>query len=102
MQLNVSYLWALNCRVYVHVSKIIMKHKLNDRSWKEVLMSYEDSNQWNIYNFRTKRVHLSRDVRFDEKNNYYEHDSAFSECLKKEKENDEIEMSEIWTEEEDQ
>ena len=102
MQSDVSYLQALNCRIYVHVSKIIMKHKLNDKSWKEVLMNYEDLNQWNIYNFRTKRVHLSRDVRFDEMSNYYEHDSAFFECLKEEKEDDKIEMSEIWTEEKDQ
>ena len=65
-------------------------------------MSYEDLNQWNIYNLRTKRVYLSRDVRFNEKSNYYEHDSASSECLKKEKKDDEIEMNEIWTEEEDQ
>ena len=95
MQSDVSYLRTLNCRIYVHVSKIIMKHKLNDRSWKEILMNYEDSNQWNIYNLRTKRVHLSRDVRFNEKSNYYEHDSALSECLKEEKEDDEIEMNEI-------
>ena len=102
VQSDVSYLRALNCKIDVHVSKIIMRHKLNDRSWKEILMSYEDSNQWNIYNLRTKRVHLSRDVRFDEKSNYYEHDSASSECLKEEKKDNEIEISEIWTEEEDQ
>ena len=71
-----------------------MKHKLNNKLWKEVLMNYEDLNQWNIYNLKTKRVHLSRDVRFDEKNNYYEHDSTLSECLKEEKENDKIKMNE--------
>ena len=65
-------------------------------------MSYEDLNQWNIYNSKTKRVNLLRDVRFDEKSNYYEHDSAFSEYWKEEKKDDEIEISEIWTEEEDQ
>ena len=58
-------------------------------------MSYKDLNQSNIYNFRTKRVHLLRDIRFDEKSNYYEHDSTFSECLKKEKKDDKIEMNEI-------
>ena len=62
---------------------------------KKVLMSYKDLNQWNIYNFKTKRVYLSRDVRFDQKSNYYEHDSASSEYLKKEKEDDKIEMNEI-------
>ena len=102
VQSNVFYLRILNCKIYVHVSKIIMRHKLNNKLWKEILMSYEDLNQWNIYNFRTKRVQILRDVRFDEKSNYYEHDSAFSEYLEKEKEDDKIEMNEIWTEEEDQ
>ena len=102
MQLNVFYLRTLNCKVYIHVSKIIMKHKLNDRSWKEVLMNYEDLNQWNLYNSRTKRVHLLKDVWFDEKSNYYKHNSASFECLKEKKEDDEIEMNEIWTKEEDQ
>ena len=72
-----------------------MKHKLNNKSWKEILMSYEDSNQWNIYNSKTKRIHLSRNVRFDKKSNYYEHDSALFECLKKEEKNDEVEISKI-------
>ena len=40
-----------------------------------------------------------KDVRFDEKNNYYELDSASSECLKKEKK-DEVEENEIWTKKE--
>ena len=102
VQSDVFYLQALNCKVYVHVSKIIMKHKLNDKLWKEVLVSYEDLNQWNIYNLRTKRVHLSKDVRFDKKNNYDKHNLSSSECLKRKEENDEIEINEIWTEEEDQ
>ena len=41
-----------------------------------------------------KRIHLSKNVRFHEKSNYYELDSAFSKCLKKEKE-DEVEEDEI-------
>ena len=65
-------------------------------------MSYEDLNQWNIYNSRTKRIHLLKNVRFNEKSSYYKHNSAFSKCLEKEKEDNEVEMSEIWTEEEDQ
>ena len=64
-------------------------------------MNYEGSNQWNIYNSKTKRIHLTRNVRFDEKNNYYKFDSASLECLKKKKEN-EIKKNEIWTKKENQ
>ena len=65
-------------------------------------MSYENSNQWNVYNFKTKRIHLSKNVRFDEKNNYYELDSAFSKCLEEKEKKDEIEKNEIWTKKENQ
>ena len=95
VQSDVFYSRVLNCRIYVHVLKIIMKYKLNDWLWKEVLVNYEDLNQWKIYNSRTKRVHLLRNVRFNEKNSYYEHNSASSECLEEKKKDDKIEMNEI-------
>ena len=41
---NVSHLRALDCRVYVHVSKTIMRHKFDDKSWKDVLIEYESTN----------------------------------------------------------
>ena len=100
VQSNVFHLKTLSCRIYVYVSKIIIKHKLNDRSWKEILMNYEGSNQWNVYNFKMKRIHLSKNVWFDEKNNYYELNSTLSKYLKKEKK-DEIEKDEIWTKKKD-
>ena len=44
VQSDVFHLKTLNCKVYIYVLKIIIKHKLNDRSWKEILMSYESLN----------------------------------------------------------
>ena len=71
VQSDVSHLRVLECRFYMHVSKIFMRHKLDDRSWKRILVEYDETNQWKIYNLKTKRIHLSRDVRFDEKHRRY-------------------------------
>jgi hypothetical protein len=92
---DVSNLRALGCRSYVHVPKTTMRHKFDDRSWKSVLVGYGGLNQWKIYNPRTKRVHLSRDVRFDEKASYYTPDLAAPECTKNDF--DEENMGHIWT-----
>ena len=96
---DVSNLRALNCRCYVHVLNISGKHKFDDRFWKEVLVGYEGHNQWKIYNLLNKKVHTSRDVRFDEKESYYETDSSPPQCIIEESE--EEEMKQIWIESED-
>ena len=98
---DVSNLRALGCRCYVHVLKTSGRHKFDDRSWKEVLVDYEGHNQWKIYNFLDKKVHTSRDVRFDEKGSYYEADSSPPQCIIEEPEEEE-EMGQIWTESEDE
>ena len=69
---NVSNFRALDCKVYTHISKTIKRHKLNDRSWKNIHVSYENNNQWKIYNFRIKIIHLTRNVKFDENFFYYD------------------------------
>ena len=66
-----------------------------------MLINYEDRNQWKIYNFLNKKMHILRDVRFDEKENYYKTDSSFSQCIIEESEKKE-EMKHIWTESEDE
>ena len=65
-------------------------------------MSYKNLNQWNVYNFKTKRIHLLKNVRFNEKSSYYELDSTFSKCLKEKEEEDEVEEDEIWTKKKNQ
>ena len=101
VQSNVSHLRVLECHFYVHVSKIFMRHKFDDKSWKEILVEYDETNQWKIYNFKTKRIHLSRDVRFDEKHNYYSNEGLeTSECF--EDEFDEKNVVEFWTKKNDE
>jgi hypothetical protein len=96
---NVANLRALGCRSYVHVPKTTMRHNLDDRSWKGILVGYGGNNQWKIYNPRTKPVHLSRDVRFDERASYYTPDLAAPDSI--EDDADDEEMGHIWTEEDD-
>ena len=71
---NVSNLRALGCRAYTHIPKTTMRHKLDDRSWKGIFVGYGTNNQWRIYDPNTRKVHLTRDVRFDENYSYYDED----------------------------
>ena len=93
---NVSHLKTLDCRVYMHVSKLFSRQKMNDRFWKEIFVEYNSENQWKIYDPRTKRIHLTRDVKFDEMYSYYQNDSESSRCLEIRDEN-EYELEEFWT-----
>ena len=71
---DVSNLRALGCRAYTHIPKTSLRHKLDDRSWKGIFVGYGGNNQWKVYDPNTRRVHLTRDVRFDENYSYYEED----------------------------
>ena len=71
---DISNLRALGCRAYTHVLKTSNRHKLDDRCWKGIHVGYGKNNQWKIYNPRTRTVHLTRDVKFDEKNIFYDED----------------------------
>ncbi len=86
-QSDVSNLRALKCRAWVHVSKIIDHHKLNSRFWQDIMINYEEVNQWQIYNSVNRKIHVSWNIKFDELNIY---DSFFDE-----------ELNEIWNEEDD-
>ena len=101
IKLNVLNLRVLSCRCYVHVFRTNEKHKFDDRFWKEVLVDYKSRNQWKIYNLLNKKMHISRDVRFDEKKNYYEINSSFPQYII-EKSKEEKEMKQIWIESEDE
>ena len=78
---NVSNLRALGCRAYMHVPKLPSRQKMNDRSWKGIFVGYNSENQWKIYDPRTKRIHLTRDVKFDEMYSYYQNDPEPPRCL---------------------
>jgi hypothetical protein len=64
---NLSHLRTIESTTWVHISKEKVRKKLNDRSWQEILVSYENDNQYCIYDSRTEKVHIVRDVKIDEK-----------------------------------
>ena len=70
--LNILNLRALNCRVYTHVFKTFNHHKLNNRCWKNIYVDYNKNNQWKIYNFCIRTIHLIKNIKFDEKNIFYD------------------------------
>lgn len=92
---NVGHLRALGCRAYVHVPKLPSRQKLDDRSWKGVFVGYNSENQWKIYNPRTKKVNIARDVKFDELHSYYSVDLSPPDTYHKDDEEDDID--EFWT-----
>jgi hypothetical protein len=62
---DLSHLRIIKSTTWVHILKEKIK-KLDDRSWKSILVSYESENQYRIYDFRTDKFHIVRDVKFDE------------------------------------
>lgn len=96
---DISNLRALGCRAYTHIPKTTNRHKLDDRSWKGIFVGYAGNNQWKIYNPRTRKVHITRDVRFDENYSYYDLDVAAPSDL--DEYEDEPELGEFWASEDD-
>ena len=92
--LNVINIRTLSCKTYIHVFKIIKRHKLDDRSWKDIFVNYANNNQWKIYNSRTRRIHVIKNVRFDENYSYYDQNHRISSNFYKH--NDEFEINEFW------
>jgi hypothetical protein len=62
---DLSHLRIIESTTWVHILKKKIK-KLDDRFWKSILVSYESENQYRIYDFRTDKVHIVRDVKIDE------------------------------------
>ena len=91
---NVSNLRALDCKTYTHVSKTTSRHKLDDRCWKSIHVDYEKNNQWKIYDSIIKKMHLIRNVKFDENYNYYDVDTTSSKNLNEE---ELLEIEEFWS-----
>jgi hypothetical protein len=63
---SVSHLWTFGCIVFVKNTKPNLK-KLEDRGKAMVFVGYEPgSAAYRCYDLESKRVHISRDVIFDE------------------------------------
>ena len=98
-RLNVFNFRTLKCKTYTHVSKTTSRHKFDDRSWKSIHVDYDDNNQWKIYNFRTRKIHFIKDVRFDKNYFFYEKNHASSKSHAKT--NDEFEIDDFWIKNDD-
>ena len=96
---NISNLRALNCRAYTHIFKTFNHQKLDDRCWKGIHVDYDKNNQWKIYNSRTRTVHLTKNVRFDKKNIFYDEENNASENFEDPTNKSEIEK--LWSSEND-
>ena len=96
---NISNLRALNCRAYTHILKTFSCQKLDDRCWKEIHVDYDKNNQWKIYNSRIRTVHLTRDIKFDEKSIFYDENINASQDF--ENLDNESEIKEFWSSEDD-
>ena len=63
---NLSHLKVLGARAWVHVPEEVRKGKLADWSWEGIFVGYDGTNQFRVYNPRTRKVHVARDVDVDE------------------------------------
>ena len=66
-QPDLCHLRTLGAHAWVHIPKEKRK-KLDKRSWQEIHVGYEGSNQYRIYDPCTGKIHITRDVTIDEKN----------------------------------
>jgi hypothetical protein len=62
---DLSHLRIIESTTWIHILKKKIK-KLDDRFWKNILVSYESENQYRICDFRTDKIHIVRDVKIDE------------------------------------
>ncbi len=51
-QSDVSNLRALECKAWIHVSKIINHHKLNSRFWQDIMIDYEELRSESVMNLQ--------------------------------------------------
>ena len=93
--LNISNLRTLNCKVYTHVLKTFNHHKLNNRCWKNIHVNYNKNNQWKIYNSRIRTMHLIKNVKFNEKNIFYDENINISQNF--ENLDNESEIEKFWS-----
>ncbi len=62
---DLSHLRIIESTTWVHILKKRIK-KLDDRLWKNILVSYESENQYRIYDSRTDKINVVKDVKIDE------------------------------------
>ena len=67
---NLSHLKVVGSRAWVHIPKE-KRVKLDVRSWQGIFVGYEGKNQYRVYNPRTGKTHITRDLFVDEHHLYH-------------------------------
>ncbi len=62
---DLSHLRIIELTTWIHILKKKIK-KLDDRFWKSIHVDYEEENQYRIYDSRIDKIHIVKDVKFDE------------------------------------
>jgi len=63
---TVNHLQIFKCTTYMHVPKE-KRQKLDNKSSKCIFLGYSEvSKAYKVYELKTKKLHMSRDVIFDE------------------------------------
>ena len=74
-----EYLKILKCRAWVHILKK-KRFKVDERTWQNILIDYDVINQYHILDSRIEKIHVTRDVSFDENNIYDRKELRIVDC----------------------
>jgi hypothetical protein len=64
-----EHLRIIEFRIWIHILKKKRK-KLNNQSWQSVLIDYERTNQYRVYDLCIDKIHVNKDVGIDETSLY--------------------------------
>ena len=65
----IEHLKILECRAWIHIFKK-KRFKVDERTWQNIHVDYDVINQYRILDSRIEKIHVTRDVNFDENNIY--------------------------------
>lgn len=68
--LNLCHPKVIESQAWMHILKE-KRLKLDICSWQKILISYKGKNQYQVYNPRTGKVHIIRDLFINEQHLYY-------------------------------
>ncbi len=67
---DLSHIKVVSSRAWMQIQKE-KRVKLDVRSWQGIFIGYEGTNQYRVYNPRTRKIHITRDLFVDEQQLYY-------------------------------
>ena len=91
-------LW-FRCGDFAILSDLALTLKISPQIFFLKKNSGQTCNQWKIYNSRIKKIHINRNVRFDENYSYY--DSNFNAFSNFDENESELELNEFWCDDDD-